>query len=94
MEDTNEPISKPTTQQTQHKQESFTQHKQESQTTKNASHLDFDLGKIIYNANNSEALSTPAVRHMVRKEGLDINLIPATGKNGRVTKTDVINYMS
>jgi len=42
---------------------------------------------------DSKALSTPAVRHMAKLNGLDINAIPATGKNGRVTKEDVINFM-
>ena len=31
---------------------------------------------------------------MVRKEGLNINQIKGTGKNGRVVKEDVINHMN
>jgi pyruvate/2-oxoglutarate dehydrogenase complex dihydrolipoamide acyltransferase (E2) component len=30
---------------------------------------------------------------MAKKNGLDINTIPGTGKGGRVTKEDVINFM-
>ena len=41
----------------------------------------------------TKALSTPAVRHMAKKHGLNINEIPGTGKNDRVTKEDVINFM-
>jgi len=38
-------------------------------------------------------LSTPAVRHIAKKENIDINAVPGTGKNGRVTKTDVLNFI-
>ena len=41
----------------------------------------------------SKALSTPAVRHLAKKEGIDINGVPGTGKNGRVTKTDILNFI-
>jgi len=41
---------------------------------------------------STEALS-PAVRKLISEHGLDTNLIPATGKGGRITKTDVLNYM-
>jgi pyruvate/2-oxoglutarate dehydrogenase complex dihydrolipoamide acyltransferase (E2) component len=34
------------------------------------------------------------VRHLVEKHKLNINKIPATGKNGRVMKEDVIHYMA
>jgi pyruvate/2-oxoglutarate dehydrogenase complex dihydrolipoamide acyltransferase (E2) component len=34
------------------------------------------------------------VRFIAKKEGIDINQVPATGKNGRVTKTDIIHFMS
>jgi pyruvate/2-oxoglutarate dehydrogenase complex dihydrolipoamide acyltransferase (E2) component len=42
----------------------------------------------------SKALSTPAVRFIAKKEGININVVPATGKNGRVTKTDLLNFMA
>ena len=57
-------------------------------------------GKYIFNSKtiyggrlDSKALSTPAVRHFAKKNGLDINTIPGSGKGGRVTKEDVINFM-
>lgn len=37
-------------------------------------------------------LSTPAVRHLAKQHGLDINQICGTGKDGRVLKEDVLNY--
>ena len=40
-----------------------------------------------------KALSTPAVRHLAKKEGVDINAVPGTGKNGRVTKGDLLNFI-
>ncbi|XP_078435800.1 2-oxoacid dehydrogenases acyltransferase family protein [Wolffia australiana] len=36
--------------------------------------------------------STPAVRHLAKHYGLDINDIKGTGKNGRILKEDVINF--
>ncbi len=36
---------------------------------------------------------SPAVRKLVEDEGLDPALIPATGKDGRLTKGDVLSYM-
>ena len=41
---------------------------------------------------SSEALS-PAVRKLVSEHGLDTNLITATGKGGRITKTDVLTFI-
>ena len=34
------------------------------------------------------------MRHIAKKEGIDINKVPGTGKNGRVTKEDLLNFMS
>jgi len=31
---------------------------------------------------------------MAKKNNIDINTVPATGKGGRVTKEDIINFMS
>ena len=39
-------------------------------------------------------MSTPAVRFLAKKEGININDVPATGKGGRVTKTDILNFMN
>jgi pyruvate/2-oxoglutarate dehydrogenase complex dihydrolipoamide acyltransferase (E2) component len=34
------------------------------------------------------------VRYIAKKVGINIKVVPSTGKNGRVTKTDIINYIS
>jgi pyruvate/2-oxoglutarate dehydrogenase complex dihydrolipoamide acyltransferase (E2) component len=44
--------------------------------------------------NSSKVLSTPAVRNMAKKNNVDLSKVNATGKGGRVTKEDLINYMS
>ncbi|ORU94551.1 MAG: dihydrolipoamide succinyltransferase [Cycloclasticus sp. symbiont of Bathymodiolus heckerae] len=44
------------------------------------------------NSGSTAALS-PAVRKLVAEHGLDTDKIAATGKGGRITKTDVLNYM-
>jgi pyruvate dehydrogenase E2 component (dihydrolipoamide acetyltransferase) len=41
-----------------------------------------------------KALATPAVRRIAREAGIDINNVPATGRGGRVTASDVQNYLS
>ena len=45
------------------------------------------------NSGSSEALS-PAVRKLVAEHGLDTSKILATGKGGRITKTDILNYLN
>lgn len=37
-------------------------------------------------------LATPSVRQLAKQHGLDINAICGTGKDGRVTREDVLNY--
>ena len=44
------------------------------------------------NSGSTAALS-PAVRKLVAEHGLDPTKIGATGKGGRITKTDVLNYI-
>src|SRR5262249_15070213 len=36
----------------------------------------------------------PAVRHLVEDHGLDPKKIPASGKDGRLTKADVLSYIA
>jgi 2-oxoisovalerate dehydrogenase E2 component (dihydrolipoyl transacylase) len=38
-------------------------------------------------------LTTPAVRALSKKHGIDLSEIVGTGKEGRITKEDVINFM-
>jgi pyruvate dehydrogenase E2 component (dihydrolipoamide acetyltransferase) len=40
----------------------------------------------------AKTLASPAVRNAARKAGLDINTIPGTGKDGRVTRDDVAAF--
>ncbi|PHS72214.1 MAG: dihydrolipoyllysine-residue succinyltransferase [Cycloclasticus sp.] len=44
------------------------------------------------NSGSTEALS-PAVRKLVAEHGLETSEIAATGKGGRITKTDVLTYL-
>ena len=39
------------------------------------------------------ALLGPAARQLVQEHNLDVSLITGTGKNGRITKEDILNYM-
>lgn len=43
-------------------------------------------------ATNTEDLS-PAVRRLVAEHSLDVNKIQGTGRDGRITKEDVLNFM-
>ena len=42
----------------------------------------------------SRALATPAVRRIARDAGIDINLVPGTGRGGRVTASDMQNFIA
>lgn len=41
----------------------------------------------------SQIMSTPAVRAYAKKNGVDISRVKPSGKNGRVLKEDIINYL-
>jgi len=43
---------------------------------------------------NNNALATPAVRRIARENNLDLSLVPSSGKDGRVLKEDVLNYLN
>lgn len=40
----------------------------------------------------SEALVNPAAEKLAREKGIDLSAVTGTGKGGRITKEDVINY--
>jgi pyruvate dehydrogenase E2 component (dihydrolipoamide acetyltransferase) len=39
------------------------------------------------------SLATPAVRRIAKEHGIDLNRVPATGRGGRVTASDVKNFV-
>ncbi|RJE77453.1 dihydrolipoamide acetyltransferase [Pseudoalteromonas sp. MSK9-3] len=43
---------------------------------------------------NGKAIASPAVRRLAKEQDLDINLIPGSGKNGRVYKEDISRFTS
>ncbi|CAG8460264.1 5161_t:CDS:2 [Ambispora gerdemannii] len=44
--------------------------------------------------NHEVTLATPAVRRLARENAIDISKIQGTGKSGRVSKEDVLNYVT
>ncbi len=40
-----------------------------------------------------KTLATPAVRSYAREQGIDLNSVPGSGKNGRVTKADIDGFI-
>ncbi|KPI86680.1 putative Dihydrolipoamide branched chain transacylase [Leptomonas seymouri] len=45
-------------------------------------------------AGGGKVLATPATRYLAKEHNIDLSLVPATGKGGRVTKEDVLRYLS
>ncbi|TMO59317.1 dihydrolipoamide acetyltransferase [Pseudoalteromonas aurantia] len=43
---------------------------------------------------NGKAIASPAVRRLAKEQDLDINMIPGSGKNGRVYKEDISRFTS
>ncbi|MCK8486809.1 2-oxo acid dehydrogenase subunit E2 [Paenibacillus sp. MBLB2552] len=43
-------------------------------------------------APNREVLATPSVRKYAREQGVDLSLVPGTGKAGKITREDVDNF--
>ncbi|TGG91144.1 dihydrolipoyllysine-residue acetyltransferase [Natronospirillum operosum] len=42
---------------------------------------------------NSKVLATPAVRRIARENDLDLSQVPGSGRNGRVLKEDILQYL-
>eukprot|EP00468_Gymnochlora_sp_CCMP2014_P001451 CAMPEP_0167741410 /NCGR_PEP_ID=MMETSP0110_2-20121227/844_1 /TAXON_ID=629695 /ORGANISM="Gymnochlora sp., Strain CCMP2014" /LENGTH=461 /DNA_ID=CAMNT_0007625465 /DNA_START=39 /DNA_END=1424 /DNA_ORIENTATION=- len=38
-------------------------------------------------------LTSPAVRHIAKQHGIDLNLVPASGPKGRILKSDVLDFI-
>lgn len=43
---------------------------------------------------NGHVLAMPSVRHLAFEKGLDLTQVPATGRHGHVTLTDVMNFQA
>jgi 2-oxoisovalerate dehydrogenase E2 component (dihydrolipoyl transacylase) len=43
---------------------------------------------------NGKAIASPAVRRLAREQDIDINLVPGSGKNGRVYKEDIARFVN
>lgn len=46
-----------------------------------------------FSASNSKVLAAPATRRIAKEQNIDLTKITPTGKNGHITKEDVINYL-
>ncbi|UTA47133.1 2-oxo acid dehydrogenase subunit E2 [Simiduia sp. 21SJ11W-1] len=53
-----------------------------------------DSADVAFERNTSRALTTPAVRRIARENDVDLSTVPATGKNGRILKEDMLNFLS
>lgn len=46
-----------------------------------------------FEPSNAKVLASPAVRRMAREHNIDLTLVPATGKQNHITKSDMIAFM-
>jgi 2-oxoisovalerate dehydrogenase E2 component (dihydrolipoyl transacylase) len=66
--------------------------KNESKTVSQSSEA--ELSSSISSRSKNAGIFTPAVRHMVKEHGINVEDIEGTGKGGRVLKEDVFQYIS
>ncbi|EPY26216.1 2-oxoisovalerate dehydrogenase E2 component (dihydrolipoyl transacylase) [Strigomonas culicis] len=45
-------------------------------------------------ASADKILATPATRYLAKEHDVDLRLVPATGKGGRITKEDLLRYVA
>jgi 2-oxoglutarate dehydrogenase E2 component (dihydrolipoamide succinyltransferase) len=50
--------------------------------------------KVEEDKSGASVLMSPAARKLIEENNLDPNSVPSTGKDGRITKEDVVNFMS
>ncbi len=48
---------------------------------------------VVVDKSNLEVLMSPAARKLIEENRLDPNSVPSTGKDGRITKEDVVNFI-
>jgi 2-oxoisovalerate dehydrogenase E2 component (dihydrolipoyl transacylase) len=54
---------------------------------------DYDSNVIETRSGPLKVLAAPAVRHMARKHSIDLSNLPGTGRDGRVRKEDLLNFI-
>lgn len=47
---------------------------------------------VAHTSDGGSVLATPAVRHLAKEKGVDINNVVGTGKVGRVLKSDILSF--
>jgi 2-oxoglutarate dehydrogenase E2 component (dihydrolipoamide succinyltransferase) len=52
-----------------------------------------DVAEKVADKNIEEVLMSPAARKLVEENAINPNQVPSSGKDGRVTKEDVVNYL-
>lgn len=61
--------------------------------TKTVSPTSLENHLSIEQADDDKILATPAVRHLARENGIRLSFIKGTGKDGRIMKSDILEYI-